>query len=104
MSKDCFLVVWESDDDLIKLNSILKEDKYDFKGHVHAPAEFDNYVCNWIFMNLSQKVAYKGSPGIAYAPVIGEHAIKVNEFIIIRNIYKKYEGLKLREFNKNLAE
>lgn len=100
MSKDCFLVVWESDEELIKLNAILKEDKYESKGHVHAPVEFGNFICNWIFINLTQKISYKGAPGIAFAPVIGEHAIKVDEFITIRNIYKKYEGLKLREFIK----
>ena len=47
----------------------------------------------WLFINIISKVYAKGVPGIALAPVVAEHAITFEEFQIIYNIYKKYEGL-----------
>ena len=48
---------------------------------------------DWLFINLYSKVYAKGVPGIRLAPVVCEHAISFEEFVVIYNIYKQYEGL-----------
>ena len=39
-------------------------------------------------------------PGVAIVGVIGEHAITIDEFMIIFNIFKKYENKELFVFNE----
>ena len=66
---------------------------------------------DWLFVNIYSKVFTKGRPSIAYAPVVGDHAITFDEFVVIYNIFKKYEGfstLKMtaqeqKEFEEYLA-
>lgn len=48
---------------------------------------------DWLFINPYSKVYAKGVPGIGLAPVVCEHAISFEEFVVIYNIYKQYEGL-----------
>lgn len=48
---------------------------------------------DWVFINLSSKVYAPGMPGVAVTSVIGKHAITLDEFMTIYQIFKKYEGL-----------
>ena len=48
--------------------------------------------CEWVFINILSKVYAPGRPGVAYTKVVGDHAITFEEFSIIYEIYKKYEG------------
>ena len=58
---------------------------------------------DWIYINLNSKTFAFGIPGIPVVEAIGNHAITINEFKIIYNIYKKYIDLKLDplEFKNN---
>lgn len=48
---------------------------------------------DWIFINLTSKVYAPGMPGVGITPVICSHAVTLDEFMTIYNIFKKYEGL-----------
>ena len=54
-----------------------------------------NYGCEWIFVNLNSKKYALGVPGIELTTPIGNHAITINEFKCIFDIYKKYHGKKI---------
>lgn len=48
---------------------------------------------DWIYINITSKVFAPGMPGVGITPVIANHAITLDEFVSIYNIYKKYDGL-----------
>lgn len=48
---------------------------------------------DWMYINLSSKVYAPGIPGSCASSVIGNHAVSADEFKLIYNIFKKYEGL-----------
>lgn len=48
---------------------------------------------DWIYINITSKVFAPGMPGVGITPVIANHAITLDEFMSIYNIYKKYDGL-----------
>ena len=48
---------------------------------------------DWIFINITSKVFAPGMPGVGITPTICNHAISLDEFMTIYNIFKKYEGL-----------
>jgi hypothetical protein len=48
---------------------------------------------NWVFINIITKTYAIGKQGICLTAPVGSHAITVDEFKIIYNIYKKYAGL-----------
>ncbi|MDO5413954.1 MAG: hypothetical protein Q4F78_00690 [Bacillota bacterium] len=52
-----------------------------------------NYDMPWIYVNLNSKVYARGMPGIGMVSPFGKHAVTIEEFKAIYNIYKKYEGL-----------
>ncbi len=56
-----------------------------YKGH------YD--VCDWVFVNITHKIFAYGMPGIKVVAPIGNHAITVDEFYTVYNIYSKYAGL-----------
>lgn len=56
--------------------------------------------CNWAFINMYNKIYILGRPGVAYASVINDHAITIEEFKTIYEIYKKYEGKETFVFYK----
>lgn len=56
--------------------------------------------CPWVFVNINKKTYKKGKAGICFGPVFGDHAVTVEEFKTIWEIYKKYEGLNPLEFEK----
>lgn len=47
---------------------------------------------DWLYINIESKVFRKGRVGIALTKVVGDHAITFDEFVLIYNIYQKYEG------------
>lgn len=57
--------------------------------------------CPWIFVNITRKLYAYGMPGIKIVEPIGNHAITVEEFETIYEIYKKYEGKELFVFHKD---
>ncbi len=55
-----------------------------------------NYgVCDWAFINITSKQYAYGMPGVQITVPTGNHAITVDEFMVIYNIYKKYDGKEL---------
>lgn len=55
-----------------------------------------NYgVCDWAFINITSKQYACGMPGVQITVPTGNHAITLNEFMTIYNIYKKYESKEL---------
>ena len=51
------------------------------------------YDVDWVYINIYSKVYAPGIPGVPLTPVLGKHAITLDEFMTIYQIYKKYEGL-----------
>lgn len=94
----CFLIKDErlkTDWHLTPIYSFLKEEGF---GAVKGSYNIEGI--DWLFVNIHSKVFAKGRPGIALAPVVGNHAITFDEFVVIYNIYKKYEGLRTLSFDK----
>ncbi len=58
-----------------------------------------NYGCCWVYVNITRKQFSYGMPGICLAQPIGNHAITIDEFRTIYEIYKKYEGKDLFVFH-----
>ena len=59
-----------------------------------------NYGCPWIYVDITTKQYAYGMPGVALIGEIGGHAITINEFMTIYNIYKKYENKSTFVFHK----
>lgn len=47
---------------------------------------------DWIYVNINNKRYAFGIPGVAITEPVGEHAITIEEFLIIYDIYKKYDS------------
>lgn len=58
---------------------------------------YQGYV-DWIYVNLNTKIVVPGMLGIDLFKPIGNHAITIEEFKTIYEIYKKYTGKKVLEF------
>lgn len=54
--------------------------------------EFYQSTCTGVWVNLNYKIIACGKPGIRCFEEIGHHAISIDEFKTIYEIYKKYEG------------
>ena len=54
----------------------------------------------WIYINLNTKLMFHGNIGVDVlkGPVVGDHAITMEEFLQIVRIYRKYEGYGLLNF------
>ena len=59
-----------------------------------------NYGCDWVFINITSKKYACGMPGVEITYPTGNHAITLDEFMTIYNIYKKYEGMNVMSFEK----
>ena len=57
--------------------------------------------CDWVFINITHKLYACGMPGIKIVQPIGDHAITIEEFMQIYNIYEKYKGLEPLKFPSN---
>ena len=56
-------------------------------------------ICFWYHVNITRKESAYGMPFIGFSETIGNHAITLDEFMEIYNIYKKYEGKSLFDFS-----
>ena len=69
----------------------------------YASQEKFKYVigggCPWVFVNINRKTYKPGKPGVCFGPVFGNHAVTIEEFKIIWEIYKKYEGVAPLKFS-----
>lgn len=59
---------------------------------------------DWVFVNPYSKVFAPGLRGYRVASVVCDHAITLEEFEIIYNIFKKYEGLDVLMMDKEEQE
>ena len=50
---------------------------------------------DWVYINVRSKIYAPGMPGIGLASPLFNHAITLEEFYTIWNIYSKYEGLSM---------
>lgn len=55
-----------------------------------AKGHFDNV--DWVYVNLNSKKYGPGMPGVALTEVISNHAVTLDEFKTIYDIYEKYKG------------
>ncbi len=92
--KVCFLVYGE---DLGKQESMF----IDFLRAEGFQCKYGFWDCPWVWVNIDTKVYGRGRPGVTYSGTIGGHAITIDEFMSIYDIYKKYSGLKPLEFPEN---
>ncbi|EEI86177.1 hypothetical protein HMPREF0072_1332, partial [Anaerococcus lactolyticus ATCC 51172] len=94
--KISFLV---ADDDLkngdAKLVDFLEKEGFS----QHNPSGYSP-ICPWIFVDLNQKLYGRARIGVKFGTIIGDHAIKEEEFYTIYKIYKQYEGKELFTFKK----
>ena len=65
-------------------------------GYEHAWHK-GHYGCEWVYVNITHKLYAYGMPGIGIVKPIGNHAITIDEFYAINDIYKKYEGRDLMD-------
>ena len=56
---------------------------------------------DWLYVNIYSKVFAKGKIGIALTKVVGDHAVTFDEFVVIYNIYKKYERMNVLQMVQN---
>ena len=49
--------------------------------------------CDWAFVNITYKLFAYGMPGVEIVKSVGGHAITLDEFYLIWNIYAKYQDL-----------
>lgn len=47
---------------------------------------------DWIYVNINAKCYAFGMPGIPVTTPLGNHAVTIDEFKVIYEIYRKYEG------------
>jgi len=48
-----------------------------------------------IYVNINTRVYTWAMAGVALSPIVGNHAIHIDEFIQIYGIFKKYSGFRL---------
>ena len=85
-----------------------KEKMYDFERRMKEDYGFEFIQAYsrglltgpWMYFNLNTKFMFYGNVGVNLlsGPVIGEHALKMDEFVQIAGIYKKYNGKSLLSF------
>ena len=56
--------------------------------------------CPWAHVDITTKQYACGKIGIEVVGVIGNHAITIDEFMTIYEVFKKYEGKELFVFHK----
>ena len=59
---------------------------------------------DWVFVNPYSKVFAPGLRGYRVTSVVCEHAVTLEEFEVIYNIFKKYKGLDVLMMNKEEQE
>ena len=93
--KKAFLVCDESlKDSHAPLFDFLRSEGYSLGSHKGC------YGCLWAHIDITTKQYAYGAPGIEFVGAIGDHAITIDEFMTIYNIYKKYEDKSLFVFHE----
>lgn len=91
LSAESFLV---KDDSLYDINAPflcwLHENGFKLAWH---KGHYDS--CNWVYINITHRLFAYGMPGVKIVQAIGGHAITIKEFLMIWDIYDKYDGLEL---------
>ena len=87
-----------------------KEKMYEFRKKLYEEYDFifiDAYSGGlptgpWIYANLNSKFMFYGNIGVNLlsGPVVGDHALTMEEFIQIADIYRKYKGYSLLVFSE----
>ena len=92
----CFLVKDASLTDFYKSSFYqwLKKEEFTSWGRHGADASID-----WVFVNINSKIFAPGLHGIGIAPVVGEHAVTISEFMTIYGIFERYKGLDTLRMN-----
>ena len=89
----CFLVRFSNDSENEKLLKYLKENDYNW---VNVSSSIPRGP--WYFINLNTKMCIVGRIGIGQvSEVVGNHAISVDDYIMIAELFKKYDGLRFIE-------
>ena len=47
-------------------------------------------ICDWVYVNITNKLFAYGMPGVKVVNAIGNHAISIEDFMTIYGIYEKY--------------
>ena len=86
---------------LIKDESLKKADAVFYKwlrenGFRYAWSK-EHYGMDWVFVNITHKLYAYGMPGVEIVKPIGNHAITIDEFMIIYNIYSGYSGMSIKD-------
>ncbi len=93
---------------LIKDDSLTKTDApfYQWLDEHHFQHAWHkgHYGCEWVFVNISHKLFAYGMPGVEIIKSIGNHAITIDEFMTIYEIYEKYSGLLPLQFPEDESE
>ena len=89
----CFLI---KDNDILKWNDSKFILWLESQGFEQFKSWWDGV--DWIYINLNSKTYMCGMPGIAVMEPIGNHALTIEEFMTIYNIYKKYEDKSILSF------
>ncbi len=92
----CIVVKFENDEEKKVLLDYLHNNG--FKVILKGPIGFSS-LCNWYWVNMNSNIYCIGKPGVQYAHPFGKHAVTVEEFKVINDIYKKYEGLSVLKMN-----
>ena len=53
---------------------------------------------DWVYININSKTYMGGMPGISVTTPVGMHAITFDEFNMIYQIFKQYEGKSVLTF------
>lgn len=80
-----------------KNRNILKE-FFAKNGYVQLWEVYAHYGCPWYYINIMTKVYAHGIACVRVTDAVGEHAVTVNEFFIINDIYSKYRDKEIFEF------
>ena len=94
-----FLVYCETKEKMYGFERTLKE-RYGFE-FIRAYSG-GLLVGPWMYVNLNTGFMFYGNVGadIISGPVIGDHALTMEEFILIADIYQKYRGFSLLVFSE----
>lgn len=91
----CFLVRFNNDNENDKLLKYLKENNYNW---VTVTSSIPRGT--WYFININAKMCIVGRIGIGHvSEVVGNHAISVDDYIMIAELFKKYDDLRFIEIN-----
>lgn len=65
----------------------LREEGFSFGGHKGHYS-----ICHHAYVSITYKIFGYGMPGVAFGSATGNHAITIEEFKLIYQIFKQYEG------------